>query len=156
IGKGSFYRFFESKEALFLAVQEREEEAFKRALLREAEAAASAREAVRLLLRTAVTRLDDHPFLRLLLDPQTLRELVVRVDPARLAAHREADRDFFVSVIHDWKRRGWLREALPDQVAFDVLTAMFVLSTQRELLGPEATDRATAELAEALADRWCP
>lgn len=156
IGKGSFYKFFDSKEDLFLAVQEREEAAFKDALRTEMKRAGSPREAVVTLLLAAATRLDDHPFLRLLLDARTLGELMVRVDPQRLAAHRDADRDFFFSLVHDWKRRGWLLEHVQAQAVFDVLAAMFVISVQRELVGPESVRRATQEMAEALADRWCP
>lgn len=156
IGKGSFYRFFESKEALFLTIQEREEAAFKGAMRAETERAGSPREAVVSLLIGAATRLDAHPFLRLLLDPRTLSELMVRVDPQRLAAHREQDRAFVLSLVHDWKQRGWLREEVDAQVVFDVLAAIFVISVQRELVGEETIQQATMEMAEALADRWCP
>lgn len=156
IGKGSFYQFFESKEELFLAVQEQEEASFKAALVCELDQAASGRDAVRTLLLAAATRLDEHPFLRLLLDPQTLAALTLRVPPERLAAHREDDRAYFITLLRGWKRRGWLRPQVEPRTAFEVLTAMFLLSTQRELLGPAAARRATAELAEALAERWCP
>ncbi|MEM9459601.1 MAG: TetR/AcrR family transcriptional regulator [Myxococcota bacterium] len=156
IGKGSFYKFFESKEDLFLAIQEQQEAAFKQALRAELLRAGSPRQAVVTLLMAAATRLDAHPFLRLLLDPKTLAELQIRVDPQRLAAHRQSDRDFFVSLVHEGQQQGWLRETLCAQTVFDVLGAMFMISVQRELLGPEATRRATAELAEALAERWCP
>lgn len=156
IGKGSFYRFFDSKEALFLEIQEREEARFKATLLEEARAADDGRHALRSLLLATATRLDDHPFLRLILDPATLHELMVRVPPERLAAHRDRDRDFFVSLVHEWKERGWLRAELDPQVFFDVLTATFAISVQRELVGPAASRRAVAEIADALAERWCP
>lgn len=156
IGKGSFYRFFASKEALFLAIQEREEQAFKAALLREAEQAGSPREAVITLLRASATRLHEHPFLQLLLDPRTLAELTLRVPPEQLAAHRAGDREFFFSVVHDWKRRGWLREDLEPQTVFDVLAALFLVSAQRDLLSTPTIERATREMAEALAEHWCP
>ncbi|MCA9651126.1 MAG: TetR/AcrR family transcriptional regulator [Myxococcales bacterium] len=156
IGKGSFYRFYDSKEELFLAIQEEEEARFKAALLEEVARASDGRKALTTLMLATATRLDDHPFLRLLLDPSTLGELTLRMPPERLAAHRENDRDFFVSLVHEWKQRGWLRPELDPNLAFDVLTAVFVVSVQRELIGEETSRRATAELADALADRWCP
>jgi AcrR family transcriptional regulator len=155
IGKGGFYQFFESKEELFLAVQEQEESAFKAALHRELEQAGSGRAAVRTLLLVTATRLDDHPFLRRLLDPETLSALTLRVPPERLAAHREADRAYFVELLLAWKRRGWLREQVDPHVAFDVLTAIFLITMQRELLGADAARHAVTELAEATATRWC-
>jgi AcrR family transcriptional regulator len=156
IGKGGFYQFYESKEELFLAVQEQEESAFKLALHRELDQAGSGRAAVRTLLLATATRLDDHPFLRRLLDPETLSALTLRVPPERLAAHREGDRAYFVELLLAWKRRGWLREQVDPRVAFDVLTAVFLITVQREVLGAAATRHAVGELAEAIAARWCP
>ncbi len=156
IGKGSFYRFFESKEALFLAIQEHEEQAFKAALVQRAERAGNAKEAVTTLLLATTTSLKDHPFLRLLLDPRTLSELTLRVPPERMAVHRGDDRAFFFELVASWKRRGWLRPELEAQTVFDVLTATFGLSLHDGLLGESAMQRASEELAAALADRWCP
>lgn len=156
IGKGSFYQFFASKEELFLAVQEQEEAAFKATLVRELERAGSGHAAVRTLLMTTATRLDEHPFLRRLLDSETLSELTLRVPPERLAAHQEADRRYFEELLAAWKRRGWLRPEVEPSLAFDVLTAVFSITLQRELVGVEATARAVAEIAEAVAARWCP
>lgn len=156
IGKGSFYQFFPSKEELFLAVQEDEEAAFKAELVRELDQAGSGRAAMRTLLLATATRLDEHPFLRRLLDPETLSELALRVPPERLAAHQEADRAYFVALLHEWQRRGWMRSEIDPQVAFDVLTAIFTITVQRELIGAEATQRALVEIVEAVATRWCP
>jgi AcrR family transcriptional regulator len=156
IGKGSFYQFFASKEELFLAVQEQEEAAFKAALVRELDRAGSGRAAVRTLLLATATRLDEHPFLRRLLDPETLSELALRVAPERLAAHREADRAYFVELLRGWACRGWLHPEVDPHVAFDVLTAAFTITVQRELIGAEATHRALVEIAVAMAMRWCP
>ncbi len=156
IGKGGFYQFFESKEALFLAVQDREEAGFKLALHRDLDQASSGRQAVRTLLLATGARLEAHPFLRRLLDPETLAALTLRVAPELLAAHRAADRADFVGMLSKWQRRGWLLPEVDPEIAFDVLTAIFAITIQRELIGADATRRAVAELAEAIAARWCP
>ncbi len=156
IGKGSFYQYFATKEELFLAVQEQQEAAFKAALVRELERAGSGRAAVRTLLLATATRLDAHPFLRRLLDPETLSELALRVPAERLAAHRDADRAYFEGLLRGWVGRGWLHPHVDLGVAFAVLTAVFAISLQRELLGAEVVRCAVAELAEAVAARWCP
>lgn len=156
IGKGSFYAFFESKEALFLAIQEADEAALRGGLEAELEAASSGREAVRALLLYAATRLAEQPFLRLLLDPETVAMLSLRAPPERLAAHREGDAAFFVTLVGCWRERGWIREETDPSLVFEVLTAMFLLSTRGDLMEPGALRRAAAELAEAAAERWCP
>jgi AcrR family transcriptional regulator len=156
IGKGSFYQFFASKEELFLAVQEQEEAAFKAALVRELERARSGHDAVRTLLVATATRLTDHPLLRRLLDPETLSALALRVPAERLAAHQAADRAYFEALVHGWRQRGWLHAEVEPGVVFDVLSAVFAVTLQRELFGAASMQRAIVEIAEAVAARWCP
>jgi AcrR family transcriptional regulator len=156
ISKGGFYQFFESKEALFLAVQEDEEAKFKLALAQEFERAESGRAAVRALLMATATRLNEHPFLRRLLDPETLSLLALRLPAEQLAAHREADQAYFLKLMRQWKRKGWLRAEVEPRVAVDVLSAIFLITVRGELLGAEATRRAITELVEAVVERWCP
>jgi AcrR family transcriptional regulator len=155
IGKGTFYLFFESKEALFLEIQEREEEMFKARLFAEQEEAPSGAQAVGAVLRAAAQRLDRHPFLALLLDPDTIRSLAVRLDPARLEDHRAADREVFTSLDRRWRDRGFVHAHVDPDTVFDVLGALFVLHVQRDLLGAEATARATDALVDAVVARWC-
>ena len=155
IGKGSIYQFYASKEELFFAIQEREEAAFRAALIFELEGATSPREAVFSLLVSVSARLERHPFLRLLLDPTTLGALLLRLPPDRIEAHRENDQAFFVALAKRWKRRGWLRAGVSPTCFVDVLTAMFVMSTQEGLVGRATSRRAAEEIARAVADRWC-
>nr|MCA9619222.1 TetR/AcrR family transcriptional regulator [Myxococcales bacterium] len=154
IGKGSFYQFHASKEELFLAIHEHEEERYRAALVAELETAASGREALVTLLGSIASRLRAHPFLRLLLDPQTLLALSVAIPPERFETHRKADEAFFMGLARKWKRRGWLRNDVAPQRFVDVLTALFVMSTQEHLVGEETLTRAAREIAEAVADRW--
>ena len=156
IGKGTLYQFYDSKEALFFAIQEREEEAFRSALLAEVESADSPREAVVRLLRSVSERLEAHPFLRLLLDPETLDALLLRLPPEHVEAHRDGDRAFFLELARKWKRRRWLKKSVDPERFVDVLTAMFVLSTSEQLVGRETLRGAADEIAEAIASRWCP
>lgn len=155
IGKGSFYQFFASKEELFMAVQEREEAAFKAGLIAEVDAAGNGRGAVVALLTCVTSRIDRHPFLRALLEPEVMQALTLRLPAERVEAHRQADRAFFLGLTEDWKERGWLRDDVATEVVFDVLAAMFAVSLQRELIGVDSADRAVREIAEAVADRWC-
>ena len=112
IGKGSFYQFYPSKEALFLAVAQREEQRFRTELLDSLEAHDDRREKIRSLLRAPFERLDQHPFLRLLLDGETLAALAVRVDADRLRENEAGDRAFFVGIAERWSETGVLREGV--------------------------------------------
>lgn len=155
IGKGSFYKYFDSKEALFFAVQEREEGLFDTELRADLEKAGSGREAVHTLLLAVADRLERHPFLRALLDPEVITALLVRMPPEALQAHREHDRERFLALARDWRDRGWLRPEIAPETVFAVVTATFALSLQRELMGEEEYRRASEEIATAMAGHWC-
>lgn len=155
IGKGSFYQFFPSKEALFMAISQREEQAFRDAILTEIDAIEAPREAVMALLRAPMTRLTKHPFLNLLLDPETVSALSLRLPPEALQANEDGDREFFVGLAKDWIARGRIRHGIEPQEVFHGLSGMFLIALQRELLGPDAANGAMDTIAAALCDRWC-
>jgi AcrR family transcriptional regulator len=154
IGKGSFYGFFESKEALFMAVLDHEETAFKEALLADVQSRPTGREAVEALLLAAATRLEAHPFLRLLVEPATIQLLLLRLDPVVLQDNQARDQAFFEDLARDWKQRGWLHDAVEPRAVFDVVAAMFALSLQREVIGEDALRGAVREIAAAVAAKW--
>jgi AcrR family transcriptional regulator len=156
VGKGSFYQFYDSKEALFLAISGREEQRFKDALVAELSAQESGRTAIAMLLEAAAVRSESQPFLRLLTDPQTISALVLRADPELLQRNMDGDRDFFVQLGSDWIERGWLRPDLDPLELFHVLSGLFVIALQRELIGDDAAVGAKRAIIEAMCDRWSP
>jgi len=155
IGKGSFYQFFASKEALFMAISQREEQAFRQALVAELEALDEPRDAVMALLHAPVTRLTKHPFLEQLLDPTTIAALSLRLSPEELQANEDGDREFFVDLARDWIGRGRIRSTVPPEEVFHGLSGLFLVALQRELLGEEAAKGAIETIARALCERWC-
>ena len=154
IGKGSFYQFYPSKEALFMAISQREEEQFRRALLDDVACMSSGREAVMALLHAPSQRLDGHPFLRMLLDPQTISALVLRLPHEELERNQAADRAFFVNLARQWQHKGWLRDELDPVEVFEVLSGVFLIAVQSDLLDGDAARRAIHAIAEAMCDRW--
>ena len=155
IGKGSFYQFFPSKEALFVAISQREEQAFRDELLEELDGIDQSREAVMALLRAPTRRLTRHPFLKMLLDPDTISALSLRLPAEALEANEAGDREFFVALASDWIARGRLRKDLAPDEVFHGLSGIFLVALQRDLLGPEAAEGALDTIATALCDRWC-
>lgn len=154
IGKGTFYQFFASKEHLFWAIIQREEQIFRRDLLCELNALSCGREAICALLLSPRTRLDEHPLLRLLLDPSTVSALDERLGFERLRADNEKDREFILGLADDWRVRGWLRSDVSSDEVFDCLAALFLVTLQRELIGKRESAHAITAIAEALSVRW--
>lgn len=154
IGKGSFYQFYPSKEALFIAVAQREEQCFRAELLAALDGDGDARSKVTRLLRAPFDRLHRHPFLHLLLDPDTVASLAVRLEPDALAANEADDRAFFTSIATRWIDEGVLRETVDPLEVFDALAGLFLVAVQQHSLGPETRERVINVLIAALVDRW--
>jgi AcrR family transcriptional regulator len=154
IGKGTFYQFFASKEHHFWAIIQREDQIFRRDLLCELKSLSCGREASFALLLSPRTRLDEHPLLRLLLDPATVSALGERLGFDQLRADNEKDREFFLDLADDWRTRGWLRCDVSSDEVFDCLAALFLVALQRELIGEQESAHAITVIAEALSVRW--
>lgn len=156
IGKGTFYLFFPSKEHLFWAIAQREEQVFRHRLRNELDELNCGKEAIMTLLQSPLKKIDEHPFLRLLLEPDTILALSERMGLDRLHQDNQLDRAFFLDLAHDWKQRGLLRNDLEPIEVFECLAALFVVALHRHLLGDGESARATAAIAAALAARWSP
>lgn len=156
IGKGSFYQFYASKEALFLAISEREENGFRATLVAELDTLVDGRTAIKALLSAPSTRLKQHPFLALQLDPATISALVLRVDPSLLQANEERDQAAFVALARAWIDRGWIRKAIDPIEVFHALAGLFLIALQRDLLAPSTAQGAQEAIVDALCDRWSP
>ena len=151
IGKGSFYLFFESKEALFFAVQEEEEVGFKAEL--EATLGPLEHDPVALLeafFILTLENLDRHPFLRRVTEPGVIERLQAKVPPAVLMDHQARDRAFFTGLVRRWIERGILPAHTDPQVVFGLAASMFALALSRDVIGP-AYPASTRRMARALA-----
>ena len=154
IGKGSFYSFYDSKEALFLDISAKREEAFQQELAQRLGKLTTGREALRELLNAPAEKLGKHPFLKQLLEPTVVAALLVKIPSSVLMEAQDKDRLFFTSLIQDWKERGWLRNDVKPEAVFSTLAAMFVLALHQEAIGEDTSTTARTVMVEALCDRW--
>lgn len=154
IGKGSFYQFYPSKEALFLAVAQHEEQRFRAELLQALEDEDDAHAKIRCLLRAPFDRLEHHPFLRLLLDAETVAALSVRLDPQALRDNEAGDRAFFVEIARRWSLQGVLRKGTDPEEVFAAMAGLFLIALQRDALSNETGTRAVHTIVTALVERW--
>jgi AcrR family transcriptional regulator len=141
IGKGSFYLFYPSKEALFMAISDQFETQIKSALERELEAlrrdGANARTLLRRYFALHFEAFERHPFLALLGDRAELEPLLLRVGPERFAAERERDAAFFAKLIASWQRDGVVDPELDPRAVSALSRAVLALIQGRELIGAD-------------------
>lgn len=153
IGKGSFYLLFDSKEALFFAVQEREEQALKASVEAEMaplEAAGDGAALLETLALGAVRTLETHPFLRHVVEPGVVTALLRKLDPMVVAAHRQHDRAWVEGLVERWIAGGLLPATTDHELVFGLFASFFALSLQREVVG-DGFDDVVAVLARGMA-----
>jgi len=149
IGKGSFYLFYPSKEALFFAVQEREEAA-ARASLEAALAPLEGTAAIEAFFRLQFALLDEHPFLRRLADAQTVAALRRKLPAEQLAAHMDRDAAFTAHIVYGWVARGIVAADTDPALVHALAASTFALAMSRDIVGTPYAE-VTAVLSRALA-----
>ena len=138
IGTSTFYRFFDSKEDLYVAVLEAEGEAVARRLegagLDEVD---DPREAVERFLTLLLEEVEANPLVRrLVVEPGTRERLRRSRSEAERAADREADVRFVRSLLDPFVEAGRVRGDDPELVA-NAVAAVPYLALHREEIGEE-------------------
>lgn len=158
IGKGGFYKYFPSKEELFMEILRHEERRFREELMDDL-SGGEPRSLVVGLLEAPSKRLRERPFLRHLLDPETIAELTLRLGPETMRREQEGDRKFFLRLAKDWKKLGILKESLAPEDVFAGLSGLFLLELQRSLMDEADIERTLSTMRRALLENWvreCP
>lgn len=156
IGKGTFYLFYSSKEALLFACHTREEEALRLRVLGPLAPFEAAGDGVGLLeafLAAQAAALQEHPLLRRLADPATLRALMRVVPPEALAAHRAQDRAWRAWLQRAWREAGLLAPDAPPDLLHHLSAGVFALMLAEDVLADGAA-LVRATWAAGAAARW--
>lgn len=138
IGKGSFYNFFQSKEDLFLAIQETiEEKVSARVGTLLEKQRGDPRKMVRSFFEACLDTLENHPFLGQLADPELTRTLARTVPPERMARMQQQNHELYRKLFQSWIDEEIVVGVDADTL-FGLLGALFVLHQRRANLGPRA------------------
>lgn len=151
IAKGSFYRFFPTKEALFIAILddiERRERTRIREILEITESNDPTALA-RLIFETAAKVVERHPVLAVVLDHGEFAAIARRVPPEVLESHFDADTDFVAGLITEGQAEGLFRNDDPAVLA-GVFRALFLVAMQREIIGVKIFPRVMEWLIHAV------
>ena len=137
IAKGSFYQFFDSKESLFFAIQEKIESELKENLIKRLDDLISDPAImIKEFFKTLVNVLEQHPFLKLITDPEIFELLIRNISPQQLMEHRRIDELFYKNLFRKWIRKGLMRNVNVDTL-FGTITALVLLHQQRAILGDQ-------------------
>jgi len=149
IAKGSFYRFFETKEALFLAVHEASEETLRADMMRRIEAAKGPSEKLRAFLKNSFAMLEHDPLMAAVFAPGEFEGLSVFMASPQFDEHYRQNIVFMQELLRRWQAEGIIRD-LDTTVAGNLLTSVFFTFLQKETLGEEMYAKVTDMLIECL------
>jgi len=145
IAQGTFYNFFNSKEELYFAILELEEEKIKEQLaqvnlFKENEP----KKAIKQILRELIKTIETNPLIRELYFGDNLKKLLRKLPPESLEKHFKKDASALVPLIEIWKSEGIILKENPEIIA-GVLRSLFVLTLNQKEIG-EAIYEETIEL----------
>ena len=149
IAKGSFYKFFSSKEALFLAIHEETEMKLRIDLMQKLEGTGEPADKLRLFLKSSFLILEEDPLLRVVFSKVEFENLSGFMTSEQYREHYRQDIVFMGGLIRQWQEEGIIRQ-LDAEVACNMMVSVFYIFLQKENLGEEMYARVTDMLIECL------
>ena len=134
ISKGAFYRFFDSKEDLFLEVLEMFELQYREQSFRDLQniQAESDQELIFLFLKNAFTAFKSHPMF-LNFNQQDYEILLRRLPPEKVQAHFSSDDDYVADLVKAWSEKGILIEQDAKLVSALAKSLFYVTLHEKEI-----------------------
>lgn len=149
IAKGSFYKFFDSKEALFMAIHEESEEKIRSELMEKLEDAVEPDEKLRLFLKSSFLILEEDPLLQVVFSKTELENLSGFMTSEQYKEHYRQNILFLEELIKQWQEEGIIKQ-IDASIASNMLVSVFHIFVQRESFGEEMYARVTDMLIECL------
>ena len=150
IAKGSFYKFFPSKEDLYMEILEKEESelrgSFQKDLIQGETLSAAG---IKKFFMHFIRFMDQNPLILKMFQEQALDHLMRKLDPERLQQHMESDEVWAREIFRDWQQAGYLRSMEADVFA-SVMRSVFILFTQKETIGTGSFERTMEFIIDGL------
>lgn len=135
IAQGTFYHFFESKEALYFEIVEQEERYIREELLHKVLLKGELTKATfRDFLQKSLQFLDESPILKQLFDKSTMNQLLRKLPQEKLDSNNQGDIDFLLPYIKKWQEDGVMKQLSPD-IIVSMIRSLIILSLQKEMIG---------------------
>ena len=137
IAKGSFYKFFPSKEILYLEILEEIETNIRSSMATaNLEGKELTKESIKSFLSDIITSIDKNPILLKMFDEKALELIMRKIPQERIKKHMENDSKWFAGLFRSWKMEGYLPDT--DENVFSALfRSVFILVTQKEAIGKD-------------------
>lgn len=152
IANSTFYRFFDSKEALYVEILQSLEEELAESVIEESlEATDDPREAIHRFLSAITETIESDPLLRRVVTDDAYDDLAALQTPEERREEREGELAYLVPYVERWQEAGLVREADP-RVFANVLRSAVYVTLHREDVGEALYDETLELYFDALAD----
>lgn len=135
IAQGSFYKFFASKEELYLEILQSEEKELHQMFLKNFfQVEEITRETFRRFLKEAFWLVEQNPIIRQIYLEGEYASFLRKVPEEKLTDHLKRDSLFFEPLIKEWQRDGIMLPKDPE-VIISLLRALFLLTLHKKEIG---------------------
>jgi len=149
IAKGSFYKFFDSKESLFMAIHEESEASMQKNMLQKLETITDPTEKLRTFFTDTFLLLEEDPLLRMVFQKDEMENLSSFMASEQFLEHYKQDITFMHSLIKNWQDEGIIRP-LDIEVVTHLITSNYYILLQEITLGNEMFTRVKEMMIECL------
>ncbi|MFD1600619.1 TetR/AcrR family transcriptional regulator [Halobellus rarus] len=152
IGTGTFYQFFDSKEALYIDILEQESEEIIPRLLQESfEAYDDPETAIEALLNQSLDEIESNPIFRqVIIDDPELSRIREQIPDEDASKKRESAMDHFLPHIKRWYNEDKVTGSDPEAIAYAIRTVVR-LAHERNRIGEERYPKIKKTLIKAVA-----
>jgi len=152
IAQGTFYQFFPSKEALYFAILEKEEEKIKAQFTKiDIFKDNEPKKAIKSILREMIQTVETNPLIRELYFGDTMDKMLKKLPPETLDKHFNNDTNSLLPLIEKAKKEGIILDEKPEIIA-GVLRSLFVLTLHQKEIGVAVYQETIERLIDLIVD----
>lgn len=151
IASGTFYSFYASKEELFFALMEQEEQRIQHSLLQQLHGAPMNKVAFIRFLKQSLQLIIDNPILKEVLLPEQLESIIRKVPTSQWEGNYAGDVEKLGPLIVEWQTRNVVRADLEPALIVNLIRSLVLLSLQKKAIGEELFSDTFEHLATSVA-----
>ncbi|WP_400246787.1 TetR/AcrR family transcriptional regulator [Niallia sp. JL1B1071] len=137
IAPGSFYTFFDSKEALFFEIMEKEEDKIRSRFIQlDLTREADIKESLKRFLFQMLSMVEENELFRQLLLDKNYDALLRKLPPQKLEEHLHRDSDSIGVILSKWKEIG-IAQGIEEDAIAGLFRALFTISLHKQEVGEE-------------------
>lgn len=152
IASGTFYKFFQSKEALYFTILKMEEKRIREQFA-DVDIAGEKhpKKAIKKVIGEMMEAAETNPFIRELYIGNNLQELLKRVPSEELEKNVETDTTFLSDFMEKWKKEGVVFQEKPE-IMSGMLRSLFVMTLHQKEIGEDVYPKTMKRLIDLIVD----